>query len=63
MVMIQEGNVIFYDNETSIINGTMSPKDFWTNFKKNDKKHIFETMFDTYLSIVNYKEEEVNNEY
>ena len=63
MVMIQEGNVIFYDNETSIIDGTMSPKDFWTNFKKNDKKHIFETMFDTYLSIVNYKEEEVNNEY
>ena len=51
MVIIKNGTILFYDNETSIMTGTITPNEYWTTDKMKEKETIMQTMFETYLTI------------
>jgi len=57
LIVIKNGNIIYYDNETAINIGKITPENYWNDFRKGLKINNFKVMFEDYLGIRN----EVNN--
>ena len=53
LVVLKDNAVMAYDDETSIINGTMKPKDYWNNINIDNKTTHFNNIFNLYLGGVN----------
>ncbi len=51
MAIVKNGNVIFFDSETAIINGNYSPSEYWTNQRMIEKEAIMQNMLETYKTI------------
>ncbi len=49
VVIVKDGNIIFYDDETSIIRGDTSVDDYWTVSRENEKKIEFRLIIQEYL--------------
>lgn len=49
LVVIQNGIVFAYDDETTFVNGSATPKTYWTEENMNVKKEQFKTIFELYL--------------
>lgn len=49
VVFAKNGNIIYYDNETSIIKGNITPEEYWTNSKILNKEAEFEYYLNIYL--------------
>lgn len=45
IVAVVKGEVVFFDNETSFMNQTLEPKDYWTISQKEKKKEEFISVF------------------
>lgn len=49
LVIIKEGKIIFYDDETSFVTGDIKPASYWTEEKKQTKKIQFQEAFKLYI--------------
>ena len=49
VVFVKEGQIIGYDDETSIIHGTVDPITYWTGEKMQTQKVLFGTLVSKYL--------------
>jgi len=49
MMIIKNGQIIAFDDETSIMTGNISPEDYWDEYHKELKRNTFKTMFGEYL--------------
>ncbi len=49
LVMVKDGNVFAFDNETAFMKGNMKPEDYWNEYRTGLKYNTFETMFKEYL--------------
>ena len=48
-MFVKEGQIIGYDDETSIIHGTVDPITYWTGEKMQTQKVLFGTLVSKYL--------------
>lgn len=46
VTIIKEGKILSHDNETSVIDGEITPSEYWTEEKKNDLKNRLKTMIE-----------------
>ena len=51
LVVIKDGVIIFYDDETSITNTSITPEKYWTEYNKTNKLQQFESIFKNYLGV------------
>lgn len=49
LVIVKDGKIIAFDNETAFIRGNLTPETYWTETKMNDKYSLFMAMFEEYL--------------
>ena len=49
LVIIKDGKIIGYDNETAFVVGTASPEEYWNEYQVGLKENTFKTMFLEYL--------------
>lgn len=49
LVIVKNGSIIAYDNETAITTGILNPEEYWNSYQIGLKKNIFKTMFGEYL--------------
>lgn len=49
LIVLKDNAVMAYDDETSMINGTMKPKDYWNSINIENKKMHFNNIFNLYL--------------
>lgn len=49
MMIIKNGQIIAFDDETSIMTGNIVPEDYWDEYHKELKRNTFKTMFGEYL--------------
>ena len=49
LIIIKNGNIIGFDQETAFTKGNINPKDYWTEFRTGLKFNTFHTMFKEYL--------------
>ena len=58
LVVLKDGYVMAFDDETSFVNGTIEPKDYWTEENINNKREHFNNIFTVYMGgIINGGEE------
>lgn len=50
LIIVKNGQVIYYDAETSIINGIDTPENYWNEFKVVAKKNNLKTVLTEYLN-------------
>lgn len=50
MFIIKDGKVMYFDNETSIMKGNLSPDDYWNENRKAVQINNFKMMFQDYLN-------------
>ena len=48
--IIKDGKVMYFDNETSIMKGNLSPDDYWNENRKAVQINNFKMMFQDYLN-------------
>lgn len=51
MVIVKNGNILFYDDETAIMSGNREPSEYWDLENKEEKEASIKSMIETYLSI------------
>lgn len=49
LIIVKNGKIIAYDDETSLIRGTINPSDYWSENKINLKTKEIKTLFKTYI--------------
>ena len=49
LVLVKDGEIIAYDDETSILHGSLSVNDYWTMEKQEEKKVEFGVYFQKFL--------------
>ena len=49
LVIVKDGSVIGYDNETAFMVGNIEPQDYWNEFQIGLKYNTFKAMFEEYL--------------
>ena len=49
LIIVKNGKVIHFDNETAINIGTITPEDYWSIDKTSLKLNNFKTLFQDYL--------------
>ncbi len=49
LVVVKNGEILYYDDETSIIEGDKTVTSYWTNAKKNRKKEEWKNIFSSFL--------------
>ncbi len=49
LIIMDNGKVIYFDDETSFIKGNISPSDYWNEFQIATKKNELEVAFKNYL--------------
>ena len=49
LVVIKNGVILAYDNETAIMNSNISPELYWNEYNQGIKLNKFKTMFQNYL--------------
>ncbi len=49
LVVVKNGNIVYFDNETALILGSTKPEDYWTELKIGLKTNSLKTMFKDYL--------------
>lgn len=49
LLVVADGEVLFFDTETSFIKGDISPIDYWSSFKRGEKLDEIRSVFNTYL--------------
>lgn len=49
LVVLKNGNVFAFDDETSIMNGNVKPEEYWTEENINKKMQQFDNIFTLYL--------------
>ncbi len=49
LLIIKDGNIIYFDDETSFIKHNVTPSDFWTAEKTEEKKNDLKLAFNNYL--------------
>jgi hypothetical protein len=52
LVIVSNGKIIAYDNETAINIGNITPDDYWNEYRTGIKLNNFKTMFQEYLTEV-----------
>ena len=52
IVAVVKGEVVFFDNETSFMNQTLEPKDYWTISQKEKKKEEFISVFHSLKEVI-----------
>ena len=57
LIVIKDGVIIFYDDETAITNSGSKPSQYWSEYNKNNKIEQFEFVFNNYLGGENGGEE------
>lgn len=50
MFIIKNGRIVYFDNETAIMKGTLSPEDYWNEENRVMQIDKFKLMFQDYLS-------------
>lgn len=50
LIVVKNGRVIAYDNETAINKGTITPESYWDNYHVSTKINAFQNMFNLYLN-------------
>lgn len=50
LLLVNKEQIIAYDNETSYINGEITPKEYWSKYQKEAKKSTFKAMINNYLN-------------
>lgn len=50
LIIIKNGKIIAFDNETAINIGNINPDDYWNEFRTGMKLNNFRTMFQEYLN-------------
>ncbi len=49
LVIVKNGSIIGYDNETAFMTGNINPEDYWDEYQVGLKYNTFKTMFEEYL--------------
>ena len=49
LVIVKNGSIIGYDNETAFMTGNIDPEDYWDEYQVGLKYNTFKTMFEEYL--------------
>lgn len=49
LIIVKNGKIIAYDNETSFVNGNVEPDDYWDEYQTMIKCNTFKVMFAEYL--------------
>lgn len=49
LVIVKNGEIIAFDNETAVTIGILNPEVYWNGYQMGLKKNIFKTMFGEYL--------------
>lgn len=49
LIIVKNGKIIAYDNETSFVNGNIEPDDYWDEYQTMIKCNTFKVMFAEYL--------------
>lgn len=49
LLIIKNGQIIYFDDETSIISGNVSPDDYWDTYQEELKRDSLRTIFGEYL--------------
>lgn len=50
MIIVKNGHILAYDNETAINKGTITPEDYWDDYHMSAKISTFQHMFNLYLN-------------
>lgn len=53
LVLVKDGIIVGYDNETSIVDGDATINDYWSVDQRIKKQHSLETMIKSYLGVMN----------
>lgn len=53
LVIIKNGTIIAYDNETAFNIGNIKPSEYWNEYRTGIKLNNFKTMFNEYLKVEN----------
>lgn len=49
LVIVKNGEIIAYDDETAFIIGNIEPEDYWNEFRTSEQANTFKTMLTRYL--------------
>ena len=49
LVIVKDGKVIAFDNETAFIRGNLTPEIYWNEYRAGAKYNLFNSMFEEYL--------------
>jgi hypothetical protein len=49
LVVIKDGEVLYFDSETSFVTGSYTPSSYWTDYKTLEKKLEFSNIFEKYV--------------
>ena len=49
LVIVKDGKVLAFDNETAFTLGNITPDDYWNEYQIGIKHNVFKTMFEDYL--------------
>ena len=49
LVIVKDGKVLAFDNETAFTLGNITPDDYWNEYQIGIKYNVFKTMFEDYL--------------
>ena len=49
LVIVKDGKVIAFDNETAFVRGNLTPETYWNEYKTGAKYNLFKSMFKEYL--------------
>ncbi len=52
LLIVKNGEILYYDNETAIREGTITPEEYWTEFNKNVKKNSLRVILKNYVEEV-----------
>ncbi len=52
LIIVKNGTIIYFDNETSIRNGNIKPADYWTDLNKSAKLRTLKNALQEYMSEV-----------
>jgi hypothetical protein len=55
LVVIKNKEVIYFDDQTSLIHGKTTPKEYWNDYKTNEVKATLKTVFKKYVENNNGK--------
>lgn len=49
LVIVKDGKIIAFDNETAFVRGNLTPEIYWNEYKTGAKYNLFKSMFEEYL--------------